>query len=193
VRVIGKELLPLTSVSVVHANTRRLPRGAKAFKADDYVRSVAGSPLILSRFRNPATPTERHLLVANYSSANKATSRLRLSGAVREVFEISRTSGRRVPIELIAAESCGSRSSQEGQGYTFCALDRYGVATGSWGRVGALGRGGPKHEREPLALYSSPVHPSTATTRTCLGRCSRKFHCPREKMSAATITGLSRT
>ena len=99
-RVIGKELLPLTSVSVVHANTRRLPRGAKAFKADDYVRSVAGSPLILSRFRNPATPTERHLLVANHSSANKATSRLRLSGAVREVFEISRTSGRRVPIEL---------------------------------------------------------------------------------------------
>jgi hypothetical protein len=99
-RVIGKELLALRSESVVHARTRRLPRGAKAFKADDYLRSVAGSPIILGTFKDPTTATERHLFVANHSSANRATSRLTLSGAVSEVHEVDGATGARVPVDL---------------------------------------------------------------------------------------------
>jgi hypothetical protein len=98
--VIGKELLPLVSETVVHARTRRLPRGAKKFGADNYIRSVAGSPVILGRFGNPTTATERHLLVANHSPANRAASRLTLTGAVKEVHEIDPTSGARVPVDL---------------------------------------------------------------------------------------------
>jgi hypothetical protein len=98
--VIGKELLPLVSETVVHARVRRLPRGAKKFKPDTYVRSVAGSPLILGRFRDPSNPTERHLLVVNHSPANRATSRLTLTGAVREVHEVDPTTGARVPVDL---------------------------------------------------------------------------------------------
>jgi hypothetical protein len=85
---------------VVHARVKRLPRGAKAFKADGYVRSVAGSPIILGRFKDPTTPSERHLLVANHSYANRAASRLTLTSAVREVHEIDPRTGARVPVEL---------------------------------------------------------------------------------------------
>jgi hypothetical protein len=98
--VIGKELLPLRSESVVHARMKRLPRGAKAFRADNYVKSVAGSPVILARFGNPAAATERHLFVANHSPANRATSRLTLSGAVDKVYQIDGKTGGRVPVEL---------------------------------------------------------------------------------------------
>jgi hypothetical protein len=99
-KVIGKQLLALESESVVHARTRRLPRGVREFKEDTYVRSVAGSPLILGRFGSRTTPTERHLLVANHSYANRATSRLTLTGAVKEVHEIDPTSGARVRVDL---------------------------------------------------------------------------------------------
>jgi hypothetical protein len=61
---------------------------------------VAGSPVILGRFKDPSTPAERHLLVANHSFANRATGRLTLSGAVEEVHEVDPTSGARVSVDL---------------------------------------------------------------------------------------------
>ena len=93
-RVVGKVLLPLTSESVAHAGEKSLPRGAAAFKGDRYVKSAAGSPVILSRFRKPGVRTERHLFVANRSFAKHAETRLRLSGSVKVVYELDTKTGR---------------------------------------------------------------------------------------------------
>lgn len=99
-RRVGKELLPLTSESVVHAREKRLPRGATQFKADAYVRSVGGSPVILSRFRRSATVSDRYLLVANRSFAKAAKTRLSFSGAVKRVFEFNPKTRRYVRVTL---------------------------------------------------------------------------------------------
>ena len=90
---VGKELLPLTSESVVHAKEKRLPRGAKAFRADGYVESVSGSPVILGRFSNPSVGTEQYLLVVNRSLANDANTRLTLTGSVTEVSRFDVATG----------------------------------------------------------------------------------------------------
>jgi hypothetical protein len=87
-RVVGEELLPLKSESVVHAGEKNLPRGAEAFSADDYVRMVNGSPVILSRFSNPDVGTDQYLFVANRSYVNTAQTRLTLSDSVTEVFKL---------------------------------------------------------------------------------------------------------
>jgi hypothetical protein len=92
-KVVGKVLLPLTSERVVHANETPLPRGASAFEADGYVTSVSGSPVILSKFRDPAGGTDRYLLVANRSFANAAETRLTLSGSVSEVYKLDTQTG----------------------------------------------------------------------------------------------------
>ena len=97
-KVAGKVLLPLTSESVVHANEIPLPKGAKAFKADGYIKSVSGSSVILGRFRDPAGGTERYLLVTNRSFANAAQTRLRLSDSVRKVLELDSQTGTFVPV-----------------------------------------------------------------------------------------------
>jgi hypothetical protein len=97
-KVIGKVLLPLTSESVVHANENPLPKGAKAFKADGYIKSVSGSTVILGRFRDPAGGTERYLLVTNRSFANAAQTRLRLSDSVSKVLELDSQTGTFVPV-----------------------------------------------------------------------------------------------
>jgi len=97
-KVLGKVLLPLTSESVVHANESPLPKGAKAFKADGYIKSVSGSTVILGRFRDPAGGTERYLLVTNRSFANAAQTRLRLSDSVSKVLELDSQTGTFVPV-----------------------------------------------------------------------------------------------
>lgn len=97
-RVMGKALLPLVSESVVHAREERLPRGAKPFKADGYVSSVSGSPVILGRFRKPGVPDARYFFVANRSFANVAKSRLTLSRSVRGVFKLNTGTGKFVRI-----------------------------------------------------------------------------------------------
>jgi hypothetical protein len=97
-KVIGKVLLPLTSESVVHANENLLPKGAKAFKADGYIKSVSGSSVILGRFRDPAGGTERYLLVTNRSFANAAQTRLRLSDSVSKVLQLDSQTGTFVPV-----------------------------------------------------------------------------------------------
>jgi hypothetical protein len=97
-KVVGKVLLPLTSESVVHANENPLPKGAKAFKADGYIKSVSGSAVILGRFRDPAVGTERYLLVTNHSFANAAQTRLTLSDSVSEVLQLDSQTGTFAPV-----------------------------------------------------------------------------------------------
>ncbi len=103
-RVMGKALLPLVSESVVHAREQRLPWGAKPFKADGYLSSVSGSPLILGRFRKPGVPDVRYVFVANRSFASVAESRLTLSRAVRGVYMLNTGTGRFVRITPRAAD-----------------------------------------------------------------------------------------
>jgi hypothetical protein len=97
-KVVGKVLLPLTSESVVHANENPLPKGAKAFKADGYIKSVSGSSVILGRFRDLAGGTERYLLVTNRSFANAAQTWLKLSDSVSKVLELDSQTGTFVPV-----------------------------------------------------------------------------------------------
>jgi hypothetical protein len=92
-RVMGKEVLPLVSVSVVHAREERLPLGAKPFKADGYIRSVGGSRIILGKYRKRGVSDVRYLFVANRSYAEAAKSRLVLSGSVRGVHKFDIGSG----------------------------------------------------------------------------------------------------
>jgi hypothetical protein len=75
-----------------------LPKGAKAFKADGYIKSVSGSAVILGRFRDLAGGTERYLLVTNRSFANAAQTRLTLSDSVSEVLELDSQTGTFVPV-----------------------------------------------------------------------------------------------
>ena len=85
-KVMGRELLPLTSESVVHAREGHLPRGAKAFKADNWVRAVSGSPVILGTFfRNSIDDPDRYLFVANRSLAKVAETRLTLADTITRV------------------------------------------------------------------------------------------------------------
>jgi hypothetical protein len=97
-KVVGKVLLPLTSESVVHANENPLPKGAKAFKADRYIKSVSGSSIILGRFRDLAGGTERYLLVTNSSFANAAQTLLKLSDSVSKILELDSQTGTFVPV-----------------------------------------------------------------------------------------------
>ena len=92
-RVVGKVLLPLTSDSVAHANEEPLPHGATTFKADGYVTSTSGSPVILGKFRKPAGGTDRYLLAANRSFANEAETKITLSGSVSKVLELDSQTG----------------------------------------------------------------------------------------------------
>jgi hypothetical protein len=92
-RVVGKVLLSLKSDSVVHANEEPLPHGATAFKADRYVRSTSGSPMILGKFRKPTAGTDRYLLAANRSFAKEAKTKITLSGSVRKVLELDSQTG----------------------------------------------------------------------------------------------------
>jgi hypothetical protein len=91
-KVVGKALLPLTSVSVVHAGETTLPPGTTAFSADGYIKSVSGSPVILGSFSGPAGGTGRYLLVVNRSFAAQASTQLTLEASVTKVSELDSTS-----------------------------------------------------------------------------------------------------
>lgn len=99
-KVMGGELLPLISETVVHARENRPPLGAKPFRADTYVRSVSGSPMILGRFRKPGLPSARYYFVANRSFSRVAKSRLKVSKRVRRVFRLDIGTGRYVRVAL---------------------------------------------------------------------------------------------
>ena len=92
-RKVGEILLPLTSISVTHFGERRLPRGAKAFRANDFVRAASGNAAILGLFGKPEDANERHLLVVNRSPNNAATTRLTVSGTITRVERFDETAG----------------------------------------------------------------------------------------------------
>lgn len=100
---IGGVLLPLTSVSVTHANEPNPPRGAQPFRANLYIRATSGSPVVLGLFTRPGAPAERYLLVANRTPNKSAKAHLTVSDAVRtvEAFDPSAgTSGAFVRVNL---------------------------------------------------------------------------------------------
>jgi len=70
---------------VTHFGEKRLPRGAKLFKGDSYVRAASGSPAILGSFSDPNVTTDRYVLVVNRSPNQASRTRLTVSGTVRSV------------------------------------------------------------------------------------------------------------
>jgi hypothetical protein len=92
-RKVGEVLLPLTSVSVTHFGERRLPRGAKAFKGNTYVRAASGDPAILGFFSDPGDSANQYLLVVNRSPNRASRTRLTIPGTVRDVYGFNTETG----------------------------------------------------------------------------------------------------
>lgn len=97
---VGRELKPLVSESVVHANEDPLPAGASGFTSDEYVRHVSGDAVLLGQFRTTdAQDTTRWLLVANRAHSKPATARLTMNRAnVKEVLRFDPASRRYEPL-----------------------------------------------------------------------------------------------
>lgn len=76
---VGRQLKPLVSELVVHANETPLPPATTGFTPDAYLRSVTGGAVILGRFASPdSTQADtRWLLVANRSHKQSTTVQLR--------------------------------------------------------------------------------------------------------------------
>ena len=69
----GRELKPLVSESVAHANEIPLPNGAVGFTPTNLVTGVSGSPVVIGTFHSrDTTSTDRWLLVANRSHHERA-------------------------------------------------------------------------------------------------------------------------
>ncbi len=87
---IGKELLPLISLSVQGADLAALPGGLPAFAGDDWIASTTGDPVVVGRFSGTADAT-RWVLIANYSRHTTARTTMTFGSAVRraELFQPS--------------------------------------------------------------------------------------------------------
>ncbi|HET6298859.1 MAG TPA: hypothetical protein VFG33_36155 [Kribbella sp.] len=73
---VGRELKPLVSESVVHANETPLPNGTIGFTPTDLVSGISGQPVVVGTFRSrDTTVKDRWLLVANrsHSTTTRAT------------------------------------------------------------------------------------------------------------------------
>lgn len=81
----GRQLKPLVSESVVHANDTPLPPGVTAFTPTDRLRSVTGDALVLGTFRAATDDGTRWLLVVNRSERATARAHLGLAPGVRDV------------------------------------------------------------------------------------------------------------
>lgn len=103
-RPVGKQLLPLLSESVAHANETPLPQGAAAFAPDDYLAAVDGSAVIVSRFRDPADAERRWILVANRAYDATADVTVTFTPAVQAVseFDPAQNAYRPVPLDTHA-------------------------------------------------------------------------------------------
>ena len=99
-RKVGGVLLPLTSVSVTHFGEKNLPRGAKPFRGDAYVKAAAGDPVILGSFSDPNVITDRYVLVVNRSPNKASRTRLTISGIVKSVERFDEASSGFVPATL---------------------------------------------------------------------------------------------
>lgn len=83
---IGKQLLPLTSISVEAANLASPPGGLPAFTADSYVASTTGSAAVIGEFETAGSSSStRWVLVVNYSPDDVATVSLTFGDAVTTV------------------------------------------------------------------------------------------------------------
>lgn len=82
---VGRELKPLVSESVTHANDNPLPPGTEAFTPDEHVRAVEGGAVVLGRFRAPTEDGTRWLLVVNRSDRNETSVRLTFGPAAAGV------------------------------------------------------------------------------------------------------------
>ena len=92
-RKIGGVLLPLNSASVTHFGEKTLPRGAKPFKGDAYVKAASGDPAILGSFTDPDDPTARYVLVVNRSPNRASKTRLTIPGTVKGAERFDTTVG----------------------------------------------------------------------------------------------------
>jgi hypothetical protein len=73
---VGRELKPLVSESVVHANETPLPNGTTGFTPTELVSGISGQPVVVGTFRSrDSAVKDRWLLVANRShgSTTRAT------------------------------------------------------------------------------------------------------------------------
>jgi hypothetical protein len=83
---IGKQLLPLTSVSVESANLASPPAGLPAFTSDSYVASTTGSPVVMGQFEVAGSANStRWILVVNYSPQDVASVTITFGDAVTAV------------------------------------------------------------------------------------------------------------
>ncbi|MFI6830417.1 hypothetical protein ACIBG5_25185 [Kribbella sp. NPDC050241] len=70
---VGRELKPLVSETVVHANETPLPNGTVGFTPTNLVTGVTGNPVVIGTFRSrDAASTDRWLLVANRSHSARS-------------------------------------------------------------------------------------------------------------------------
>jgi hypothetical protein len=104
-KVIGRELLPLTSEIVMHTGVKKPRPGVQPFKANNYVRAVkvvSGSQVIVGKFRKTLEDPERYLLIVNRSPATPSTTQLTVSDSVGEVFKFNTSAdpGRYDPVTL---------------------------------------------------------------------------------------------
>jgi hypothetical protein len=106
---VGRELKPLVSESVVHANETPLPNGTVGFTPTELVTGISGQPVVVGTFRSrDAAVKDRWLLVANrsHSASARATVTVdpaKVSGvdvfqAISKQFSALRGSG--VPVNL---------------------------------------------------------------------------------------------
>ncbi|WP_350274494.1 hypothetical protein [Kribbella sp. HUAS MG21] len=70
---VGRELKPLVSETVQHANETPLPNGAVGFTPTNLVSAISGSPVVVGTFRpRDTTSTDRWLFLANRSHSTRA-------------------------------------------------------------------------------------------------------------------------
>ncbi|WP_154814220.1 hypothetical protein [Actinophytocola xinjiangensis] len=80
---VGRELKPLVSVSVTHANENPLPPGTEPFVPDEYVRAVEGGAVVVGQFRSATDDGSRWVLVVNRSDRAETTVRLTFGSSTR--------------------------------------------------------------------------------------------------------------
>src|SRR3954453_13852332 len=77
---VGRELKPLVSESVVHANENPLPHGAVGFTPTNLVQAISGNSLVVGTFRaRDAASGDRWLLVANRSHSTRTRATITLN------------------------------------------------------------------------------------------------------------------
>src|SRR3712207_4034972 len=82
-----------------------MPRGAKRFRGNEFVKEASGSSAILGFFSDPGDPPDRrrYLLVVNRSPNRASKTRLTIPSAVRRVEKFDTETGTFGPATLTGA------------------------------------------------------------------------------------------